>query len=34
MHMREESQKDMDFRLSDNEENWMSVADESTTCSD
>jgi hypothetical protein len=34
MHMREESQKDMDFRLSDNEKNWMSVADESTTCSD
>ncbi|WP_293006885.1 hypothetical protein [Nitrosomonas sp.] len=34
MHLREESIEDMNFRLSDDEDNWMSVADETTTCSD
>lgn len=34
MHLRGEGARDMDMRLSDNEENWRAMGDESTTCSD
>lgn len=34
MHLREEGPRDMDIRLSDNEQNWRMMGDNSTTCSD
>lgn len=34
LHMRPESEKDMDIRLGDSELDWQDCADESATCSD